>query len=90
METCFPPKTLRIFDVHDEIGSPSNPAAAAVISLSWQVLQKSVNAASIHNIGGVWNFPSRWQSAGDDTCLRSVNLQRLGLPGGTAWSRGLR
>lgn len=54
METCFPPKTLRIFDVHGELGSPSNPAAAAVITLSGQVLQKSVNAACIHNIGGVW------------------------------------
>jgi hypothetical protein len=44
MKTCFPPKTLRIFDVHGELGSPSNLAAAAVITLSGQVRPKSVNA----------------------------------------------
>jgi hypothetical protein len=44
METCFPPKTLRIFDVLGELGSPSNLAAAAVITLSGQVRPKSVNA----------------------------------------------
>jgi hypothetical protein len=91
METYFPPKTLRIFDVHAELGSPFNPATAAVITLSGQVLGKPVNAACVHNIDGAWGFQvTSWQSAGDDRCLRSFGLStfisQAGL--GTAWSRG--